>query len=131
MSKLEIVVPNAMTITFNTVSSLLDLLTPEQQLEAVESLSCYDAVIKHVSDQILDLYGMTDNGYCGGMRCDYSTLKGEGSLLDRARYAVAMSAPRMACEMLIAQGEAIKRLEAKIEALEAANRPLDCYGRVK
>lgn len=116
MSELKIVVPNAMTITFDSVTALLDLLTPEQQLEAIESLSCYDAVIKHVADQILDLYGMTDNGYCGSMRCGYSALKGEGTPLDKARYAVAMSAPRMACEMLIEQGKAIEKLEAKIEA---------------
>lgn len=45
------------------ICSLLDSLSAEDKLQFIETLSCEDAIIKHVADQIFD--GFTENVYCG------------------------------------------------------------------
>jgi len=45
------------------LSSLFDLMSGEEKVKLIESLSCEDAIIKHVADQLLDKW--TENSYCG------------------------------------------------------------------
>jgi len=69
-----------------SVYALLDELTPEEQAEVVESLSCQDAIIKHVADQILD--GFTENGSWGYEGTGISTISSP-TPLEAARRRVA------------------------------------------
>jgi len=50
-----------------TLIDIMDQMPPEALLETIESLSCAEAVIKHVADQLLE--GWTENGYHGSMDC--------------------------------------------------------------
>ena len=45
---------------------MMEALSNEQKIELVESLSCEDAVIKHVMDQVIE--GWTENGHHGSKR---------------------------------------------------------------
>lgn len=45
------------------ICELLDSLPEQDKLNFIESLSCEDIIIKHVTDQIFD--GFTQNVYCG------------------------------------------------------------------
>lgn len=53
-------------IIFDAIE-LLEELSGEDQIGLIESLSCQDAVIKHIADQII--HGCTDNGYYGATGC--------------------------------------------------------------
>jgi hypothetical protein len=80
---------------------LFDHIDPDKRLEVVESLSCNDTIIKHVTDQLLD--GWTENCFCGAT--------GSGSvepytILDKAKREIAKRS-----------GEVAKR---EIERLETA-----------
>lgn len=55
------------TLSFNVdIYDFLDSLSDEKSIELAESLSCQDAVIKHVTDQLFD--GYTENGCHGSKR---------------------------------------------------------------
>lgn len=111
---IEIKASNGITITLNDASSLIDLMSDEDRMQVIESLSCYDNVIKHVVDQISSMYGMTENGFAGGQICGYKRLYGEGTVLDKARYQVACSAQESNSELINQQSDAIKRLEERL-----------------
>ncbi len=111
---IEIKASSGITITLNDASSLIDLMSDEDRVEIIESLSCYDNVIKHVADQISSLYGMTENGFSGSQICGYERLCGEGTVLDKARYQVALSAQESNSELINQQSDAIKRLEERL-----------------
>ncbi|CFQ68296.1 TPA: hypothetical protein ACHW2M_004629 [Yersinia enterocolitica] len=111
---IEIKASNGITITLNDASSLIDLMSDEDRMQVIESLSCYDNVIKHVVDQISSMYGMTENGFAGGQICGYERLYGEGTVLDKARYQVACSAQESNSELINQQSDAIKRLEERL-----------------
>lgn len=54
------------TLSFNVdIYEFLDSLSDEKSIELAESLSCQNAVIKHVTDQLFD--GYTENG-CHGAK---------------------------------------------------------------
>lgn len=72
------------------ISELLDRLSEDKKLELIESLSCQDSIIKHVSDQILT--GFTENCYSGGI--DYAVE--QTSPLGKARQRVIELAPEVA-----------------------------------
>jgi hypothetical protein len=82
--------------------NLLDNIKEEDLNEFLESVSCNDKVIKHVTDQILDKW--TENAYSGGTACTASAEVYNG--LDKAWREVAKRS-----------GEVAKR---EIERLEAA-----------
>ena len=54
------------TLSINVID-LLSSLSHEQEQELIEKLSCSDAVIKHVADQISQ--GSTENGHSGWESC--------------------------------------------------------------
>lgn len=55
------------TLSFNVdIYEFLDSLSDEKSIELAESLSCQNAVIKHVTDQLFD--GCTENGCHGSKR---------------------------------------------------------------
>lgn len=112
---IEIKASNGITVTLNDFSSLIDLMSDEQQLELIETLSCYDAVLKHVTDQIIDLNGITENGYGGSSLCGHEKHAGNGTALDKARYAVACGAGDVSRQLIEAQSRNLKDLQIRLD----------------
>lgn len=54
---------HGISVTFNEPNDLIELMTDEDKLELIESLSCHEAVIKHVADHLI--HGSTENGNSG------------------------------------------------------------------
>ena len=81
---------------------MLDSLSDEQSLSLAESLSCQDAVIKHVTDQILE--GCTENGFHGYVGGDVLP----SSELELSRERVMSLGNRLL-------KDEIKRLRARLE----------------
>lgn len=73
------------------IVDMLDSLSNECKLELIESLSCDDAVIKHVMDQVFE--GCTENGYHGSISC---TALDSNNEIDKARVKAASMASHMA-----------------------------------
>lgn len=82
---------------------LFDNMPDESKLALAERLSCEDAIIKHVTDQIFD--GLTENGYGGSERCDQQHL---GTPLQDARERVRKEGNRLLVKEL-------KRLRRELE----------------
>ena len=59
--KLEI--NSYMSIEVSEPNELLELMSDDEKLELIESLSCRESVIKHVADQLI--HGCTENGHSG------------------------------------------------------------------
>lgn len=71
---------------------LLEHLPDADKVDLIEHLSCDDAVIKHVTDQILE--GWTENSYHGSVSCEANAEPHRG--LDWARRRVAKLASDVA-----------------------------------
>lgn len=91
-------VNNNMKVEYKTGTITLDLhellqsVSPETKQELIESLSCDDDIIRHVSEQIIS--GWTDNMYCGSSAC---TANPDPTLpLDKARREIAKHAGEIA-----------------------------------
>jgi len=96
--------------------SLLESMSDESKLILIETLSCEKAIIKHVSDQILD--GFTENVYSGGS--GYGEID-HLSPLDEARRRVAKGASELS-EKIIGELEwRVKREK------EQAQKYMDAY----
>ena len=54
-----------MSIEVTEPNELLELMSDNEKVELIESLSCHESVIKHVADQLI--HGCTENGRSGSM----------------------------------------------------------------
>lgn len=108
---------NGITLQFDDATALIDLMTPEDRAEVIESLSCYDDVIKHVADQISRPHGFTENGFSGSSRCGWERLTGNGTVLDNARYQVATSASEASQKVIEDQARIITNQSEELERL--------------
>jgi len=89
-----------------------DLLSgiPEQdKIDLIESLSCEDAIIKHVTDQILD--GWTEN-CCSGGSC-FTAGHSPTTGLDFARRQIAKRADEIAKKEIEKLEKALKEMTEK------------------
>ena len=84
---------------------LLDNVREEDLSEFLESVSCNDKVIKHVTDQILGKW--TENGYSGGAACTADAAPVWG--LDKAWREVAKRSGEVAKREIERLEEALKR----------------------
>lgn len=84
---------------------LLDNVREEDLADFLESASCNDKVIKHVTDQILDKW--TENGYSGGAACAADADPRWG--LDKAWREVAKRSGEVAKREIERLEEALKR----------------------
>jgi hypothetical protein len=93
---------NGITVIFDEPNTLLEAMTDEAKIELIESLSCHEAVIKHVADQLI--HGCTENGHSGSKVFawddDYAT--------QNAKNRIAESSDRIAQDR-------IKELECYME----------------
>lgn len=89
------------------VLDIFDNTSDDFKLELAERLSCEDAIIKHVMDQVFD--GYTENGYSGSEVIDNLRLK---SALQQARERVRQQGNQLM----------LKELKRLREVLENRNR---------
>lgn len=111
---IEIKSSHGITISLNDFSSLVELMSGEQQVELIETLSCYDAVIKHVTEQIIDIYGMTENGLSGSSLCGHEKFSGKGTVLDKARLAIAMASGEVSRQVIETQARNLNELQSRL-----------------
>ena len=93
-------------ISFEFVE-LLELMSDESKAGIIESLSCEDAIVKHVADQIID--GWTENYCSGGRIVGEPTPVGEGTPLDRACRRIAKSSDKIARKEIGRLEDALER----------------------
>lgn len=110
---------NGITLQLDDATALIDLMTAEDRSQVIESLSCYDDVIKHVADQISLPYGCTEGGCSGSTRCGPEIYAGKGTPLDLARYEVARTSSDSAAQYIDRQAEIILTQKAEIEKLQS------------
>lgn len=108
---------NGMVIELLDATALIDLMSDDDRMQTIESLSCYDNVINHVVEQIGTLYGCTENGCAGSHLCDDKAYAGGGTALDNARYQLALSAGGIAKQTIERQSEIIKSQQQDMSIL--------------
>lgn len=106
----ELKVSDGIKIIVDDFHSIIALMSESQKVELIESLSCEDAVIKHVIDQVTHLHGCTENGFSGSHTCSAAAYAGGGSELDKAKFIIAKSSGSLAREMISAQARQIELL---------------------
>lgn len=94
---------------------VMDNLTSESKQVLIDRLSCEDDIIHMVADQLV--YGLTNDGSCGGSNCDASETN---TPLDKYRRLIAKEAGN------VAKSE-IDRLEDKVDRLKKDNAKLSKY----
>lgn len=75
------------------IHGLLEHLSPEAKIDFIDRLSCENAIIRHVADQIFE--GATEFRSCGG---DYETGPEPTTELGKARREVWKNADRLSLE---------------------------------
>lgn len=60
---MKLQINNSVSIEITEPNELIELMSDDEKLELIESLSCHEAVIKHVADQLI--HGCTENGNSG------------------------------------------------------------------
>lgn len=102
---------------------LLDRVSPADQVGLIESLSCSDAIIRHVTDQILTRW--TENGYCGAERCTAAP-DTDGPVivpaLDWAARTVARRSGEIAAREITRLEDALRRANEDIARLNELHR---------
>jgi hypothetical protein len=96
--------------------ALFQSISDESKLILIESLSCEDAIIKHVADQIVD--GFTENVYSGSS--GYGEIE-HLSPLDEARRKVAKGAGELSNKIIAELEWRVKREK------ENAQKYMDAY----
>lgn len=81
----------------------------EQRLELIETLSCQEDIIRHVTDQVV--HGCTENGYSGGEDYKLSSDLEKSCAITRARRLIAQNTDEVSKGI-------IERLEKTIEEKE-------------
>jgi hypothetical protein len=106
---------------------LLQYVDKETKLEMIESLSCDDTIIKHVTEQIINKW--TENCYSGGSNCTASSEVHLG--LDWAWREVAKRSGDVAKREIERLEEAIRYKDERYLELLQENRELRSYGRAQ
>ncbi len=109
---MKLQVTNYLAIELTEPNELLELICENDMIEFTQSLSCYDSVIKHVAEQIIN--GCTDDGYHGSK-----------SSVDSEPHTALQIAVR---DVSINSGEIARReIESLQRALAAAEKVRDEY----
>ncbi len=121
---IELKVNNNVIINISEPNELLELMTGDDKVQLIESLSCHDEVIEHVVSQISSLYGCTENGNSGWS----SSVRGT-CVLDKARMEIAKSSSELARDIikkleldLTRKDNEINELYKKIDKLGSQHR---------
>jgi len=123
---IEIKSVDGVTISIADPWSLIEMMSSEDMIAAVEALSCSDAVIEHVANQIMSMHGCTENGSSGSSRCSNEKISGGGTALDKARYQVACSASETSAALISLQTDEIVRLRKELDELKSPAHSPNC-----
>lgn len=109
-----------MTLTYNKdgklefyLRSLLECVSEESRVELIEFLSCDEAIIKHVTDQILD--GWTENLYAGASECGASP--NPYNALDKARREISKRSSEIAKEEILKLERSLQQTKDELNKL--------------
>lgn len=97
------------TLTINEPNDFIELMDDEGKLELIESLACHEAVIRHVSDQII--YGFTESGNSGSKVHHWDA--DSGSELDKAKNRIAKHSCETAKARIVDLEKECQRLNDK------------------
>lgn len=111
---IELKVNDNVKVCISEPNELLELMTGEDKLQLIESLSCHDEVIEHVIDQVTHLYGVTENGNSG-----WSSGVIGSCVLDKARNKIAESASELSLDTITNLKDIIKKKEELIARLQS------------
>lgn len=118
-----------MTLKFNKenklefdICDLLDSVSAESKVELIESLSCDEAILKHVVDQILD--GWTENAYHGSEACTVES-KPRYSL-DFARREISKRAGEVAKTVVESLEKSLAAAERRIREYQLEEEAAYC-----
>lgn len=109
---IELKVNDNVIINISEPNELLELMTGDDKVQLVESLSCHDAVIEHVVSQISSLYGCTENGNSG-----WSSGVLGSCLLDKVRMSIAKDSSEIASKTIAYLVKDIDSKESQINRL--------------
>lgn len=87
---IELEVNNGIKICIEEPNELLELMSGEDKVQLISSLSCHDEVITHVMDQVCSLHGCTEEGDSG-----WSSGVNGSQVIDKARMKIAESASEL------------------------------------
>ena len=83
---MKLQVTKYLAIELTEPNELLELMSEDDKVEFMQSLSCHDSVIKHVADQII--HGCTEDGFHGSIAMVDDNPSTE---LQKAQREIAMS----------------------------------------
>lgn len=86
-----------------SLQDVLEKLPDDRKVALIEALSCEDAIIKHIMDQVLD--SCTENGWHGGRSSGNVT---PFTPIDIARRRIAESSSKVAAEEIAALKRAVE-----------------------
>ena len=109
---MKLKINNYLEINVSEPNELIELMSPEEKLQLIESLSCHDEVIEHVVNQISEIHGRTENGNHGGT----SGVLGS-SQIDKARIDIAIKSSEMASNIINDLKKEIDRKNDQISEL--------------
>lgn len=92
------------------VQALFDAIPDDEKVSLIETLSCQDSVIKHVTDQILD--GWTERGFYGSIAC--TAIDDPVFGLDWACRQVAKRAGEVAAKEIKRLEDALRHSESQL-----------------
>lgn len=83
---MKLKVTDYLTIELTEPNELIELISDEDKLHFMQSLSCDEVIIKHVTDQLV--HGCTEDGYHGSIGSNVSE---PSTALDKAKREIAKS----------------------------------------
>ena len=106
---------------------VLERVAPDDQVALIESLSCSDPIIRHVTAQILDRW--TENGYRGADLCA-AAADTDGPVqvpaLDWAARTVARRSGEVAAREIERLEDALRRANGELARRDEAERARQC-----
>lgn len=100
---MKLQVTKYMTIELTEPNELIELISEDDKVDFMQSLSCHDVIIKHVADQII--HGCTDDGYSGS---ETMVSESPSTPLQAARREIAVNASDVANKEIKALERALK-----------------------
>lgn len=112
-------------LTIN-ILDVLGNLSPTQEQQLIEQLSCSDAVITHVMNQVLT--GWTENGYHGTEHCSMVSTIEHPTALEQSRWLIVNKADDMHTRLI----DSLKRdvINADKMKQEYMDKYFELYHRV-
>lgn len=107
---MKLQVTKYMAIELTEPNELIELISEDDKVDFMQSLSCHDVIIKHVADQII--HGCTDGGYSGS---ETMISESPSTPLQEARREIAINANDVAKKEIEGLQRALEYSKASCE----------------